>query len=29
MQYIDWAVSQKFEVMDINVPSYITHDLVR
>ncbi|KAK7414744.1 Histone deacetylase hda1 [Neonectria punicea] len=24
--YIDWAVGQKFGVMDINVPAYITHD---
>ncbi|KAK5988684.1 Histone deacetylase clr3 [Cladobotryum mycophilum] len=25
-QYIDWAVSQDFGVMDINVPAYITHE---
>ncbi|KJZ78848.1 hypothetical protein HIM_01621 [Hirsutella minnesotensis 3608] len=25
-QYIDWAVSQKFGIMDINVPAYITHE---
>ncbi|CEI62974.1 Histone deacetylase clr3 [Fusarium venenatum] len=24
--YIDWAVDQKFGVMDINVPAYVTHD---
>ncbi|KAH7311734.1 histone deacetylase [Stachybotrys elegans] len=25
-QYIDWAIEQKFGVMDVNVPSYITHE---
>ncbi|KAJ4228214.1 Histone deacetylase hda1 [Fusarium solani] len=25
-EYIDWAISQKFGVMDINVPAYITHE---
>ncbi|KAI5457268.1 hypothetical protein BGZ63DRAFT_364672 [Mariannaea sp. PMI_226] len=25
-EYIDWAVSQNFGVMDINVPAYITHE---
>ncbi|KAJ9133555.1 Histone deacetylase [Pleurostoma richardsiae] len=25
IQYIDWAISQKFGVMDINVPHYVTH----
>lgn len=25
-QYIDWAVSQKFSVMDINVPAYVSQD---
>ncbi|KAH7173675.1 uncharacterized protein B0J16DRAFT_276226 [Fusarium flagelliforme] len=24
--YIDWAVDQKFGVMDINIPAYVTHD---
>ncbi|KAH7241715.1 hypothetical protein BKA59DRAFT_210675 [Fusarium tricinctum] len=24
--YIDWAVDQKFGVMDINIPAYITHE---
>ncbi|KAF7563107.1 hypothetical protein G7046_g1043 [Stylonectria norvegica] len=24
--YIDWAVSRKFGVMDVNVPAYITHE---
>jgi hypothetical protein len=28
MEYIDWAVSQNFAVMDVNVPTYITHDEV-
>lgn len=28
MQYIDWAVSQNFGVMDVNIPSYTTHDEV-
>lgn len=27
-EYIDWAVGQKFGVMDINVPAYITHEEV-
>lgn len=27
-QYIDWAIGQKFGVMDINVPAYITHEEV-
>lgn len=26
--YIDWAVSQEFGVMDVNVPAYITHQEV-
>ncbi|TQS33216.1 hypothetical protein Golomagni_06445, partial [Golovinomyces magnicellulatus] len=26
MQYIDWAVSQKFGIMDINIPAYISQD---
>ena len=26
--YIDWAVDQKFGVMDINIPAYVTHDEV-
>ncbi|KFG83262.1 putative histone deacetylase A [Metarhizium anisopliae] len=25
-RYIDWAISQKFGIMDINVPAYITND---
>ncbi|KAL3963760.1 hypothetical protein ACCO45_000764 [Purpureocillium lilacinum] len=25
-QYIDWAVSKSFGVMDINVPAYVTHE---
>ncbi|KAM4066934.1 arb2 domain-containing protein [Hirsutella rhossiliensis] len=25
-QYIDWAIGQKFGVMDINVPAYVTHE---
>ncbi len=28
-QYIDWAVSKSFGVMDINVPAYVTHEEVR
>jgi hypothetical protein len=28
MEYIDWAVSQKFDVMDINVPQHIVSDEV-
>lgn len=28
MEYIDWAVSQHFGVMDINVPAYVTHEEV-
>ncbi|KAJ4029778.1 Histone deacetylase hda1, variant 2 [Fusarium oxysporum] len=24
--YIDWAVDQKFGVMDVNIPAYVTHD---
>ncbi|KAG8673475.1 Histone deacetylase hda1 [Fusarium poae] len=24
--YIDWAVDQKFGVVDVNVPAYVTHD---
>ncbi|KND92534.1 Histone deacetylase clr3 [Tolypocladium ophioglossoides CBS 100239] len=24
--YIDWAIGQKFGVMDVNVPAYITHE---
>ena len=28
MEYIDWAVAHKFDVMDINVPAYITRDEV-
>ncbi|KAF5667569.1 histone deacetylase [Fusarium heterosporum] len=24
--YIDWAVDQKFGVMDINIPAYVTHE---
>ncbi|KAJ4127253.1 Histone deacetylase hda1 [Fusarium equiseti] len=24
--YIDWAVDQRFGVMDINIPAYVTHD---
>ena len=27
-QYIDWAVSQKFGVMDINIPPYVSQDAV-
>jgi histone deacetylase 6 len=29
MEYIDWAVSQKFGVMDVNVPAYLTNDEVQ
>lgn len=25
-RYIDWAVSKRFGVMDINIPHYITHE---
>ncbi|KAG6004847.1 hypothetical protein E4U21_000685 [Claviceps maximensis] len=25
-QYIDWAISQKFGVMDINIPAYVTSE---
>lgn len=25
-QYVDWAVGQKFGVMDVNVPPYISQD---
>lgn len=28
VQYIDWAVENKFAVMDINVPSYEENDTV-
>lgn len=27
-QYIDWAIGQKFGVMDINVPAYVTYEEV-
>jgi histone deacetylase 6 len=27
-QYIDWAVHEKFGVMDINIPAYITQEEV-
>ena len=27
-EYIDWAVSRRFGVIDINVPAYITQDEV-
>jgi len=26
MEYIDWAAAQKFGIMDINVPAYVTHE---
>ncbi len=26
MEYIDWAVANKFDVMDINVPAYLTRE---
>ena len=29
MRYIDWAVKEKFGVMDINVPAYLTDENVR
>jgi hypothetical protein len=29
MEYIDWAVSENFGVMDINVPAYVTQEEVR
>ncbi|KAF5011475.1 hypothetical protein FDECE_2394 [Fusarium decemcellulare] len=25
-EYIDWAIGQKFGVMDINIPAYVTHE---
>ncbi|KAH7149759.1 histone deacetylase [Dactylonectria estremocensis] len=25
-EYIDWAIGQKFGIMDVNVPAYITHE---
>lgn len=27
-QYIDWAISQKFGIMDINIPAYVTGEEV-
>lgn len=24
--YIDWAISEKFGIMDINIPSYVATD---
>jgi hypothetical protein len=28
MEYIDWAVAHRFDVMDVNVPGYITKEEV-